>query len=95
MSVGFRPHDVAGSDIVLGAALDGLRGPKANECLHERKVMPDRLMPGTWHGLIKFHAIALDTRGLEQSLLRKYNRLVLKWIRGYGENLFHVDPNGG
>ena len=51
MPVGYRAQDVTGSGIFLGAALDGLRGPKASECLHERKVIPDRLMPGTWHEL--------------------------------------------
>ena len=45
MPVGYRAHDVTGSGICLGAALDGLRGPKASASLHERKVIPDRLMP--------------------------------------------------
>ncbi len=52
MSVGYRSQNVTGSDICLGAALGGLRGPKANTCLHEWKVTPDRLMPGTWHELL-------------------------------------------
>jgi len=51
MPVGYRAHDVTGSGIALGAAPDGLRGPKASASLHEWKEMPDRLMPGIWHRL--------------------------------------------
>ncbi len=50
MPVGYRAHDVTGSGISLGEPLDGVRGPKASASLHERKVIPVRLMPGIWHG---------------------------------------------
>jgi hypothetical protein len=42
ISVGYRAHEVTGSDIYLGAALDGLRGPKASAGSHEWKCMPEK-----------------------------------------------------
>ncbi|MFO7753820.1 MAG: hypothetical protein R6V41_11945 [Desulfobacteraceae bacterium] len=45
MTVGYRSHDVTGSGICLGEALEGLRGPEASASLHEWKVTPDHLLP--------------------------------------------------